>query len=359
MHTNPRSMGPAAKAGVGFLLAATGNAWALTCAPVTSGYEVGAQVVYLSEDRSGQAPTRSQHVVRGADPASFQALTHPGYDKGPCAGRRVEFGRDRRHVFYQATLIAGADPRSFAFIDANYARDRSAIYANARKLTTRVAAFRVIQGGYATDGRKHFYQDRVISGPGFELLGGAAFADRGYARTSTRVYHHGQVVAAADAGSFEVYKPEVGITRDQHRVYFNDQAIPGADPKTFEQVHTYTFKDRHGVYTEGRKLPGVNPATVRGSEFGTYLIDDQSVFKAGKPLAGRDPATFAELQPPWSRDKNAIYYQDSALPGVDLASFKATGLDRAEDRNYRYEGPRKVCRLRADTSAGAMPLCPP
>jgi hypothetical protein len=339
-------------------LAFGGSALALTCAPVTSGYEVGAQVVYVSEDRSGLAPVRLQQAVRAADPASFEVMKHPVYDSGPCAGRRVEFGRDRRHVFYRAQPIPGAHPLSFVFIDANYARDKSAVYANARRLTTRVAEFRVVNGGYSTDGLKHFYRDMVIRGPGFELLGGDALAGHGYARTNSRVYHHGQVVAAAEARSFEVYKPEVGITRDQHRVFFNDQIIPGADPKTFVQVHAYTFKDRGGVYTQGRKLAGLNPATVRASEFGTYLIDDQSVFKAGKALSGRDPATFAELQPAWSRDKNAIYYQDSALPGVDLPSFKTTGLDRAEDRNYRYEGPRKVCRLRAD-DADALPLCPP
>ena len=343
---------------VGLWFGAGCHALAAICAPVSSGYEVGAQVVYFSEDRSGQAPVRLQQTVRGADPTSFQVLPHPVYDSGACAGRRVQVGRDRRHVFYQSKPIVGADPHTFVFIDANYTRDKVAVYANARRLTTRVAEFRVLLGGYATDGKKHFYQDLTISGTGFELLGGDAQASRGYARTSTRVYHQGQVVRAADASSFEVTRPEVGITRDRQRVYFNDQAIPGADPKTFVQVHAYTFKDKHAVYTQGHKLVGLNPANVRASEFGTYLIDDQSVFKAGKALAGRDPATFAELQPPWSRDKAAVYYQDTPLAGVDLASFKATGLDRAEDRNYRYEGPRKVCRWRSD-DADALPLCPP
>ena len=340
------------------LLASCGNALAMTCAPMTSGYEVGAQVVYFREDRSGQVPVRTQQVLRGADPSSFQVLRHAASNTGPCAGRQAEFGRDQRRVFYHFTAIAGADPSSFTFIDANYARDTSAVYAKARRLTTRVDQFRVLQGGYATDGKRHFYQDRIIQGPGFELLGGDAHASRGYARTRTRVYHAGKMIADAHAKSFEVYHPEVGITRDQNRVYFNNQAIPGADPKTFVQVHTYTFKDRHGVYSEGRKLAGVDPATVRTSEFGTYLLDAQSVFRAGQALAGRDAATFAELQPPWSRDKNAVYHLDNAVPGVDLASFKATGLDRAEDRNYRYEGPRKVCRLAA-ANEDSLPMCPP
>ena len=37
--------------------------------------------------------------------------------------------------------------------------------------------------------------------------------DRGYARTRQHVYHKGKVVRHADASTFELFKPEVGITR--------------------------------------------------------------------------------------------------------------------------------------------------
>ena len=331
---------------------------ATTCAPVTSTYVIDSQVRYVMEDRATQPATRLERVVRGADPKSFQVLRQPAQAPGPCANQRSEYGRDQRHVFYQWKVIPGADPETYTFLDQHYARDKTAIYSHAKRLSTRLDHFQLLDGGYASDGQRHFYQDVVIKGPGFELLGGARQAGRGYARTRDAVYHKGQLIRHADARTFELYKPEVGITRDQHAVYFDDRVIRGADPATFEQVHGYTFKDGRGVYTEGRKLEGIDPASVRATEFGNYLVDSQAVFKAGQRLPGRDAATFVELQHPWSRDKSGAYYQDTAVPEVDLPSFKTTGLDRAEDRNYRYEGPRRACKFDPNT-ADALPVCVP
>lgn len=339
LHTGTRFMA--------LSLASTG-AWASSCPPITSGYVIGPPVSYFMEDRTAQPPRRQEHTLAGADPQSFQVVRHPIYESGHCSGRRVEYGRDKQHVFHQWKVIRGADPRTYAFLDANYARDKTAIYSLAKRLTTRINDFQTLAAGYATDGRHHFYQDKVIKGRGFELLGAPAHSGLGYARTEHRVYFKGQVLAHADARSFELFKPEVGITRDKRAVYFDNRVIAGADPSTFEQVHSYTFRDRNDVYTEGRRLDGINPASVRATEFGNYLVDDHSVFKAGQRLAGRDAATFAELQHPWSRDKLGAYYQDSAVPGVDLSSFKTTSLNRAEDRNYRYEGPRRACKFSAD-----------
>jgi hypothetical protein len=333
--------------------------WAASCLPVTSGYEIGAgEVSYFRVDRATQPPTRLVQVVADADAQSFGVLRRTVDERGPCAGMRANYARDRKHVYYQAQVIVGADPKTYAFIDDNYARDDQAIYAFGRRLSTRVGSFQVLGDGYATDGVLHFYQDVVLEGDGFELLGSGAQAGYGYARTSSRVYRHGRWLAEADAKSFEVFHADAGITRDQNTVFFNDRRITGADPKTLEQVQAYVFKDRHAVYAEGQKIDGLDPATVRVSELGGYLIDSRAVFKRGKLLEGRDAASFAELQSPWSRDRNAVYYRDQPVPDVDVASFKTTGLNRAQDRNYRYEGLRRVCRLR-DGDADAVPPCPP
>ena len=118
--------------------------WASSCAPATSGYLIGPQVRYFMEDRDAQPPARWEHTVRGADPHSFQAIRHPMYETGPCAGRRVEYGRDDKHVFHQWKVIRGADPQTYTFLDSRYARDKTAIYSFARQLTTRIAEFRTL-----------------------------------------------------------------------------------------------------------------------------------------------------------------------------------------------------------------------
>lgn len=342
----------------GVLWSISNAAWATSCLPVTSGYQFGSsQVSYFREDRTTQPPTRLVQVVADADPRSFEVLRRTVDERGPCAGRQANYGRDSKHVYYQAQVIVGADPKSYAFIDDNYARDHQAVFAFGRRLTTRVDSFQLLDGGYATDGVHHFYQDVVLEGEGFELLGVGNQAGYGYARTHSRVYRHGRWLGDADAKTFEVFHADVGITRDQQAVFFNDRRIAGADPKTLVQVHGYVFKDNSAVYAEGRKIDGLDPATVRVSELGSYLIDGQSVFRNGRPLAGRDPATFVELQSPWSRDRNAVYYRDKVVPDVDLASFRTTGLDQAQDRNGHFSGPSRVCKSRSEDPS-ALPLCP-
>lgn len=329
------------------------DAPASSCAAVSSGYEVGRRVVFVTEDRTRPPPLRSAQVVHGAQAATFEVLRRPTDERGPCAGRQIEYGRDRRHVFFHAQRIPGADPRSYRFLEGNYARDRSAVYAFAERLTDRVNDFRILAAGYATDGRRHFFDDRVIEGKRFELVGDGT---RGYARTEQRVYLKGQALPGADPDSFELFRPEVGITRDRLSVYHKHGVIEGADPASFEQLRGYTFRDRSAVYQQGRRLDGVDPASVRVSQFGTYLIDARAVYRSGAPVPDRDAATFVELQPPWSRDRHGVYHRDERIPDVDLDSFRTTGLDRAEDRRHRYEGPRKVCALDPADAQG-LPLC--
>lgn len=341
---------------VGALCAMAGSARAASCLPVTSGYQVGNTTVsYFREDRAAQPPTRLVQPIARADPTSFKVLHRAVDERGPCAGMRASYARDRNHVYYQAQVIAGADPKTYAFIDDNYARDRKAVYAFGRKLSTRVGSFQVLDGAYATDGARHFYQDVVLQGKGLELLSAGPQAGYGYARTHSLVYRHGRALRDADAPTFEVFHADVGITRDRQAVFFNDLRIVGADPKSFEQVQGYVFKDRNAVYAEGQKIEGLDAATVRVSELGSYLIDARAVYRNGKPLEGRDPASFTELQPPWSRDASAVYYRDKLVPDVDLASFRTTGLDRAEDRHGRFSGPNRVCKSRSDDTAALLP----
>ena len=339
------------------LLTYSGGSLATSCVPMTRGFLVGRQVVFFEYDESAMGPKRQEHTLTHADPSTFEPLRQTKFERGPCAGRNVEFGRDKDHVYFRSEVVSGADPKTFTFMDEYYARDKSAIYANARRLTTRGASFRVIEGGYATDGRLHFYRDTVIRESGFEPLRGKDAGNTGYARTRNLVYHNGKVVPDADPQTFELFMTEVGMARDHRHVFFNDRLIAGADPATMVQIQGYAFKDRNSVYNEGRRIEGLSPARVRASEFGSYLMDDQRVFKNGIEIRGRDPSTFRELQPPWTLDKLGVYYGDQIVPEIDQSTFQATALDRGEDQNHRYQGPTKVCGFR-QTSVQDLPVCP-
>jgi hypothetical protein len=188
------------------------------------------------------------------------------------------------------------------------------------------------------------------------LLQGRDAAVTGYARANTRIYLYGQVVPQADPTTFEIFNADVGMTRDRRNVYFNGRSIPGADPHTIMQIQGYAFKDRNYVYMEGRKIAGLKPASVRVSEFGTYLMDDAIVVKNGIEIAGRDAASFRELQSPWTLDKRGVYYQDQLVPEIDPVTFTTNALNRGEDRNYRYEGLTKVCRF-GSGPIQSLPAC--
>lgn len=292
-----------------------------------------------------------------------------------------QYGRDARRVFFEGLPVEGADPASFEDLRGGYARDSKAAYGRGRKLSERTAQFRLLDAGYATDGENHFFGDTVIEGSGFELLayGYARTRDRvfhngvilvgadpgafalvpkgyGYARSAVAVYRHGVPIPGADARTFEIRWPSNLTALDRNQVYYDGCAIPNADPATFEQISpSYLFRDRRAVYLEGKEIAGADPATARHSRFQSYVVDDKNVYYRGVRL-DRDVATFEELQPFYSRDKNGVYHQNAPMEGVDLATFKATALERAEDKNYRYYGERPACVFNAARSA-TLPAC--
>lgn len=360
------------------LLAST-TASALSCMPAKGSYVVtGGAVRYEAVRSDEQGSDRVTRPIGGADAATFASV--PVQTQSPCARLFMPYGRDARRVYFEGLLIEGADSASFQDLGSGYARDSQAVYGKQRKLTERGAQFRVLEAGYATDGENHFFADVVIEDQGFELLayGYARTRDRvfhngvvlaeanprtfamvpngyGYARSADSVYRNGVKLAGVDAPTFEIKWPSNVTARDRYRVYYHDRPIHGAEPATFEQISSYLFRDRRAVYLEGKEIFGADPATARHSRLRSYVIDAKSVYYQGVRLE-RDVATFEELQPFYSRDKNGVYHRNRQMEDVDIATFKATSLERAEDKNYRYQGSQPACVFNAARSA-TLPAC--
>ncbi len=325
-----------------------------TCAPDRGGYDVEVRdnkIMYYYY-RYGENSERIKTIIESADPRTFIQLRRDG--EGPCVSLSSAYAKDKSFVYYKGMIIEGANPSTFRFLTGEYARDNVAIYSRTKRLTTKVDAFRLMpkRSPYATDGEKYFYNDNIFDEPGFQF-----FRDDypGYARTATKVYLNGQPIQGADADTFEPYNPSQRITRDKNFVYFDGKPIPNADPNTFVVVGTYTFKDKRAVYLEGKEVAGADPGSVRLSEHRGYVIDEHAVYKQGKPIPNRDPKTFSELQYPWTKDKNGIYYQDMPFE-ADLSTFRATALMHAVDKNYMFYGPKKICKFDPANSI-ELPLC--
>ena len=366
-------------ASLAFSLLASTTASALSCMPAKGSYVVVAGAVrYETPDSGQQGGERVTRPVVGADAATFAPI--PVQSQSPCARLYMPYGRDARRVYFEGVFIEGADSASFQDLGGGYARDSQAVYGKRRKLTERAAQFRLLEAGYATDGENYFFGEVVIEDHGFELLayGYARTRDRvfhngvvlagadprtfamvpngyGYARSADSVYRHGVKLAGMDAATFEIKWPANSTSRDKDRVYYQDRPIRGADPATFEQISSYLYRDRRAVYLEGKEIVGADPLTARHSRLRSYVIDAKSVYYQGGRLE-RDVATFEELQPFYSRDKNGVYHQNRPMEDVDLATFKATSLERAEDKNYRYQGGQPACVFNAARSA-TLPAC--
>jgi hypothetical protein len=182
----------------------------------------------------------------------------------------------------------------------------------------------------------------------------------GYARSDTRVFLQGRALPDRDAPTFEIPWPSNMTSRDRNHVYYRDAVIPDADPATFEQVSPfYLFRDKRAVYLVGEELAGADPRTARRSQFNSYVIDAGGVYSAvTRARLQRDPATFEELQPFYSKDGSGVYERDVLLPDADPATFRGTSLGRGEDRNYRWQRREIVCRRHA-AAPGQQALCSP
>jgi hypothetical protein len=336
----------------------TSNAYALSCIPDRSDYQIkDGKVVFIfsSGDERGE-----QRVATEVDPHSMKSVVDPFKGTGPCSERVTDYVRDKSRVYYKGKPITGADPDAFEFINRYFAKDGTAVYGLDQRITTRVADFRILgdsrsatYGVYATDGQRYFYKDTILAGEGFE------FVPKTYevVRTSTAVYSRGKVLDV-DVKSFEGLIPSVSMTRDKNHVYYHFAAIPGADPATIEQIKGHLWKDKRAVYQQGREIVGLDPATARTFPLDSrFTADDRFVFRMHQKI-DRDPATFTVLQYPYSKDKNGVYYNDEKIGAADPDSFVTPSMSSGADKNYRFYRDTIVCKIKAEAPTSDR-LCTP
>jgi hypothetical protein len=115
-----------------------------------------------------------------------------------------------------------------------------------------------------------------------------------------------------------VYNPELMAMPD------------GTDFATTHRVERYRdwYADKNRVYYENRLLPGANPQTFR--IFQSHYVSENYVSNNNKNTS-------------YSCDVDHVYYQDSLITGVDIASF-ICGYDYVDscpfafDKNRYYQG---------------------
>ena len=300
--------------------------------------------------------------LEGADPSTFKILGE-------------DYATDMHHVWFNDCMIEGAEPATFVVPDgdiSNLAHDAHDYYMEHQPLhVANMGNFRQIDNNWAVDSLHVYYLDidvlaekKAVSVGDYRTFKALnAF----YAIDAKCVYYKNNIVKGADPTSFAVLKGEYHYGQDKHRVYYeaygslirdlntlqhknmeegmcnafhtdgktvynpNLMAMPkGTDFATIHKVERYRdwYADSKHVYYENRLLPRANPKTFE--IFPSHYLNEDYVSDNNKDTN-------------YSHDGSHVYYRDSLMTGVDIASF-ICGYDFvaaqsfAFDKNHYYQG---------------------
>lgn len=307
-------------------------------------------------------------ILENADPVSFRVLNE-------------NYSADARHVWYRNDTIQGANPATFVILtddsksfDFSFvlAHDDHDYYCGTHPLhVADMASFKKEGSNWAVDSHNVYYlgMDAKIGKEVVPIGDYHTFHELSYryAADAKCVYYKSEIVEGADPKSFAVLKGEQDYGQDNNRVYyqaygtsirnlnilrhknmkdglwnafhtdgrtvFNPELMPmpaGCDFATIHRVERYRdwYADKNRVYYENRLLPEANPRTFR--IFQSHYVSEDYVSNNNKNIE-------------YSYDGNRVYYCDSLILGVDIASF-ICGYDYVDsysfafDKNRYYQG---------------------
>ncbi len=243
-------------------------------------------------------------------------------------------------VYFNAMPI-DADADTFEAIgDADslyvtYFRDQQRVYYDGKPLpVNNPADFRQIgeHQDYWTDGVQVFMGERLLEGvtlQGLEIH--ENFMGQEYAtwrgESGSKVLVNGKSLPSADADTFRMLNGHIG--KDKQRIYYSEmQILAEADAETFE-----LFTDDHYL---GRDKQAV------------YDV----IYKESGRIVDADVDTFESLGRGYMKDANCVYYREQfdptqVLEGADAATFEVTGWieatdSDAKDANHLYMDGKRV-----------------
>lgn len=222
----------------------------------------------------------------------------------------------------KASRLDDADASSFEAFDHTYARDRHYVYINGELLAGADArTFELLERpGFSKD-RERVYQhdDPISTDPGnFRFLASDLADD------SAHVYWTDGSVLSTDPRNFVILSDEDHylFAKDSSAVFVNGNTIAGATPTTFEVLDGAYSRDRESVFYFDARIDGAEASTFRTLE-GPYAMDAARVYWMGEPIDGADPATFVVLNQNFecTADASRAYYRRAVIAGADPATF--------------------------------------
>ena len=294
----------------------------------------------LDEDYSAD----SRHVwyrkdiIEGANPQTFVAP-----EKNNSLDISIDLAHDDHDYYNQNNPLHVADMGSFKRIDGSWAVDRQNVYyigleAEIGKDIVPIGdfhTFRVLNDFYAADAKYVYYKNKVVEGADpktFVVLDGG----NDYGQDKNRVYYQDCGTTIRNLDALKHRKMGNGLYETFHtdgKTVYNPKLMPmpvGTDYKTLHRVERYRdwYADKNRVYYENRLLPEANPQAFK--VFPIHYVSKDYVSNNNKDFD-------------YSYDGNRVYYRDSLMHGVDVASFicgydYVDSISFAFDKNRYYEG---------------------
>jgi hypothetical protein len=294
----------------------------------------------LSEDYSAD----SRHVwyrenkIEGANPQTFVAP-----EKNDSLNFTIGLAHDDHDYYRQNNPLHVADMGSFKQIDGSWAVDRQNVYfigleAHLGKDIVPIgdySTFRVLNHLYAVDAKCAYYKNMIVEGADpktFVVLDGG----NDYGQDKNRVYYQDRGTTIRNLDALKHRNMGNGLYETFHtdgKTVYNPKlmAMPfGTDFSTIHRVERYRdwYADKNRVYYENRLLPEAKPQTFK--VFPIHYVSKDYVSNNNKDFN-------------YSYDANRVYYRDSLMLGVDVASFicgydYVDSISFAFDKNRYYQG---------------------
>jgi hypothetical protein len=315
------------------------------------GYEIrGDKVIWNSWRGDGLFGEWSEAEV--TDAAGFEILQPQGYAKNTTSvyhggrkiaeadaatfqmlGQRTDLAKDAKRVYLDGSVIEGADPATFAVTEMfDLGRDAKDYYLRHTPLRVRdMASFKVLDA----NGWRNEHQI--------------------WARTALDYYVNAKATPIGDSASFQVIQSR--YAKDAKQVYFGSEVLAGADAATFEGIGGETgefAKDAKKVFWQGQVVEGCDAATFQILKL-RYAKDSQHAYfcyASGSPplvLPGSDAKTFEVIGPSsqgfgYAKDAKQVYQGANVIEGADPATFAVDPNDpeNASDKNRRYQYGKPV-----------------
>ena len=252
-----------------------------------------------------------------ADPKTFEELDD-------------DYGRDKKHAFYEGNIIKGADGSSFRTVGKWYAVDKAHVYLSGELVdNANPATFKVHSYYFSEDANDYYWNGKSLNvrdKSTFKILGNHDSWKTQWAKDRYNGYYlSGGSISDIDYDTFHPIEAEIPVqsgcyAADKNRVYFMDLIVPEADPMTFKEVAFYIGQDKYRAYKKA--IPTQIKDYTKLKSLGSMYADGINVYDRDfHILPNADASTFEHISDNWYRDKSHVWWDNKLIVRADPITF--------------------------------------